>query len=314
MSHIFNGIELPACAIGTWGWGEGINGSNMIFGTKSLKDELLKTYKAAVAQGLTLFDTAAVYGLGTSETLLGEFIKNSDSILISTKYTPEKSEKTDRIEKSLNESLARLEKKYVDVLWLHAPVNIEKNITKMIEFIKQGKVKNIGVSNCNLAEIQLAEDILQKSGYHLFGVQNHYSLLYRQSEQTGILDWCKKNDTAFFAYMVLEQGALTGVKKFPMLSRRGIAFPKSRLNKLEPLNKLINELSEKYSVKPSQIVIAHSLVKGMLPIIGVTKTYQADQLAKAINITLNFDEIEALEQAAADTGVTVKASWEKRMI
>ena len=314
MAYRINDAVLPACAIGTWGWGTGMNGSRMIFGTKVSKNVLSETYQTAVSHGLVLFDTAAVYGSGTAETLLGEFIKNNNDILISTKYTPMKNENTGKLKDSLNGSLDRLGRSYVDILWLHLPVNIETNITRMVELLKQGRVKNIGVSNCSLAEIQVAERVLQESGYHLYGVQNHYSLLYRESERYGILEWCRENTAAFFAYMVLEQGALTGAKTLPRFSRRGMAFPKSRLKKLASLNELINDMAKKYVVTPSQIVTAHAIGKGMIPIIGVTKPYQAQQLAEAAAVSLSSGELDALEKAADNTGVTVKAAWEKRMI
>ncbi len=76
--------------------------------------------------------------------------------------------------------------------------------------MKSGKVKYAGVSNHNLEEIKLAANILAEEGLRLSAVQNHYSLLYRSSEEAGIIDYCRANDLIFFSYMVLEQGALTG--------------------------------------------------------------------------------------------------------
>lgn len=66
------------------------------------------------------------------------------------------------------------------------------------------------MSNHNLDEIKLADQILGEAGFRVEAVQNHYSLLYRSSEKAGILDYCREHDIQFFAYMVLEQGALTG--------------------------------------------------------------------------------------------------------
>jgi aryl-alcohol dehydrogenase-like predicted oxidoreductase len=68
----------------------------------------------------------------------------------------------------------------------------------------------VGVSNHNLAEIKQADAILREHGLRLGAVQNHYSLINRSSEDSGILDWCRENDVVFFSYMVLEQGALSG--------------------------------------------------------------------------------------------------------
>ena len=68
----------------------------------------------------------------------------------------------------------------------------------------------MGVSNHNLQEIKQANEILKKYGLKLSAVQNHYSLIERSSEESGILKYCKENDIHFFSYMVLEQGALSG--------------------------------------------------------------------------------------------------------
>lgn len=314
MEQIKDQCLFPSFAIGTWGWGSGINGSDMIFGKTVTQEVLQSVYKMAVSSELTLFDTAAVYGNGEAEKILGNFSEGNSHVLLSSKYTPMKYEKSGRLEKSLEASLERLKRKKIDIFWLHMPQNIETNIKKMIELLKQGKIEYIGLSNANLKQIQLADRVLKKAGYKLFGVQNHYSLLYRCSEQAGIIDWCQNNECKFFSYMVLEQGVLTGADKFPVLSRRGMAFPKSRLKKLVPLIETMKMIGEKYNAKPAQIAIAHAKSKGFIPIIGVTKPDQAKQLVDTAEIMLTAEEIKLLEEKADQTGVSVKALWEKRII
>lgn len=73
----------------------------------------------------------------------------------------------------------------------------------MIPLAKSGQIKEIGVSNHNLAQIERAKEILAKEGLKVSAVQNHYSLLHRSSERAGILEYCKENDITFYAYMVL---------------------------------------------------------------------------------------------------------------
>ena len=80
----------------------------------------------------------------------------------------------------------------------------------LASLVKSGKKKKIGLSNHNLAQIKRAEEILSKEDVHISAIQNHYSLLYRFSEDGGILDYCKENGIEFWVYMVLEQGALSG--------------------------------------------------------------------------------------------------------
>ena len=179
---------------------------------------------------------------------------------------------------------------------------------------KDGKIGSIGVSNFNLEQLKLADKTARKNGCTIAGVQNHFSLLYRESVDNGVFDWCKENGAVFFAYMVLEQGALTG--KFsskapmPLLSRRGLAFTKGKLKKIEPLIEQMQKIGEKYSISVSQTAEVYAISKGMLPIIGITKPYQAEELSKTASVVFTKEEIETLEKAADSTGVKVKAGWE----
>lgn len=303
----------PVCAIGTWGWGKGYNGSKTVFGDVPTIKELSECYNTAMKNGLFLFDTAAVYGMGTSEKILGDFSENDDKIIISTKFTPNKFQSAFAMEKSLNKSLKRLKRKYIDIYWLHNPINLERNLKTAITFLKNGKIKNIGLSNCTLKEIKYAERILNDSGCHLFGVQNHYSLLHGYSEQTGILRWCGENDTKFFAYMVLEQGVLAGKTEFSRSSRRGKSYNEYKIKKISPLVEVLKSTGKKHGISAAQAVIAHAVSKNIVPVIGVRKSPQAEELAKAIGIKLTEKEISEIENIAVSIKIEAGASWEKKM-
>lgn len=299
------------CVIGTWGWGNGFNGSGMIFGSTPKETELAMSFRSAINNDLLIFDTAPVYGGGSSEKLLGKLAGNNSKIIISTKYFPAEKSGTSNVKKSFEKSLLRLEREYVDILWLHQPVNIENNMKAMAELVLDGKVKHIGISNADISDIQLAQNVLSRYNIKLYGVQNHYSLIFRKYEDNGLFDYCKKNDIEFWAYMILEQGALTGIKKLPALSRRGIVFGKSKIEKLTKLTDKMSELAEKYQTDIAGISVAHACSKGMMPIVGVTSPEHIDKLAKSTQIKLSPDEILLLEGLADKTGISVKASWEK---
>lgn len=299
------------CVIGTWGWGNGYNGSGMIFGSTPKEAELAVSFHSAVSNGLLIFDTAPVYGGSSSEKLLGKLSVNNPEIKISTKYFPTEKSGISNVKKFFEKSLSRLERKYVDILWLHQPVNIENNMKAMAELVLDGKVKHIGISNADISDVQLAQNVLSNYSINLYGVQNHYSLIFRKYENNGLLAHCKKNDIEFWAYMILEQGALTGIKKLPALSRRGIVFGKSKIEKLTELTDKMSELAEKYQTDIAGISVAHTCSKGMMPIVGVTRPEHIEKLAKSALITLSPDEILLLENLADKTGISVKASWEK---
>ena len=148
-------------------------------------------------------------------------------------------------------------------------------------------------------------------------MQNHYSLLYRSSEEGGILDYCKENGIDFFAYMVLEQGALTGKydtkHPLPEGSQRGDTY-NPILPQLEELIGTMKRIGEKYSASVSQIAIAWVVAKGTLPIIGVTKPSHVEDAAKAAQISLTADEMSELETKAANAGVDTRGSWEHPMV
>lgn len=308
--------EIPTIAMGTWSWGAGINGGNQIFGNEYKEEDLKPVFEKAMEQGFTLWDTAAVYGFGASETILGNLIKEEKDIIISTKFTPLDGQEQN-MKKSLNESIERLGKNDIDIYWIHNPKNIEKWTKEIIPLAKEGKIKHIGVSNHNLEEIKLAVSILEKEGLKLSAVQNHYSLLYRASEEAGIIDWCHKNNIVFFSYMVLEQGALSGKynvnNPFKSKTRRGEAFNIEVLRKLEGLIDIMRQIGKKYEVEPAQIAVAWAIAKGTVPIIGVTKESHVDDAVSALNIKLDPNEIITLERVAMDTGIVMKASWEKSM-
>ncbi|SDI84598.1 Aldo/keto reductase family protein [Paraburkholderia phenazinium] len=84
----------------------------------------------------------------------------------------------------LEQSLVRLGTDYVDLYWIHNPADVARWTPHLIPLLKSGKVKHVGVSNHNLSEIELANQLLGEAGFRVEAIQNHYSLLYRSSEQS----------------------------------------------------------------------------------------------------------------------------------
>ena len=200
-------------ALGTWAWGAGAFGGDAVFGSNTDVENLKPVFNAAMKAGLNLWDTATVYGMGESERILGTLAKgvNRDELAISTKFTPQIAEVFENsVEKMADASIERMDCGYIDMYWIHNPMDVERWTPGLIPLLQSGKVKRVGVSNHNIQEIERANEILGKAGFKVSAVQNHFSLLYRSSEKGGVLDYCKKNGIEFWAYMVLEQGALSG--------------------------------------------------------------------------------------------------------
>lgn len=310
--------KIPPIALGTWSWGTGANGGDAVFGNYITETDLKPIFNAAMAAGFNLWDTAAVYGMNASENILGSFIKGREDVLISTKFTPRMAGDIDNaVEEHLNGSLNRLGVDHADIYWIHSPEDVQRWTPKLIPLMKSGKVKHAGVSNHNLDEIKLAASILAEEGLKISAVQNHYSLLYRSSEEAGIIDYCNENNIVFFSYMVLEQGALTDKynpkNPLPSGTRRGDAFNPDVLAKIGSLMEVMREIGSKHHASTAQIATAWSIAKGTVPIIGVTKISHIEDAIKAAEVNLTAQEIFELEKAAKETGVEVKGAWEKPM-
>ena len=298
--------------IGTWAWGAGFNGSKMVFGKKYNEAELMEAFNTSVKLDFLNWDTAAVYGMGSCEKLLGRLISGKDDIFISTKYFPHRKFKSGALESSFNESMKRLRRKSAELFWIHKPNNLLENLNEAAPLMKDGRIKSLGISNVSLENIKQAEKFLSKKGLKLGAVQNHFSLL--RNDQQPIIDYCNQNGIKYYAYMVLEQGALAGrynaQHHFPTFSMRNFAFPKSKFRKIEGLLSTMEDMAEKYNIDKSQIPILWAIAKGAIPIVGITKPTYAQKLSNALKVSLSDDEIDRLTEEARKTGIRQQGSWE----
>ncbi len=307
---------LPKIALGAWAWG-----NDGTFGNNLTEESIRPIFDIAMENGLNLWDTAYAYGMGTSEKVLANFLKGlpRKSYLISDKFTPQcadtssKTAMRDMIEKQL--ALMNLDR--FNIYWIHNVWDAPKWTEELAKYFEgKDNVPMLGVSNHNLAEIRQADEILRSHGLKLSAVQNHYSLINRSSEDSGILDYCHANGITFFAYMVLEQGALSGkydtAHPMPAGSARAETY-NPVLDKLEILNAELKKLADRYHVGTAQIPVAWAIAKGTLPIIGVTKTSHVEDAVKAANVTLTEEETTTLEKLADSLEINAIRFWEKVM-
>jgi aryl-alcohol dehydrogenase-like predicted oxidoreductase len=176
---------------------------------------------AALDAGITLFDTADIYGATKSEEFLGRALRGRrDRALIATKFGGPIDD--DRkggasaayIRRACDDSLKRLETDRIDLYQLHFPdqaTPLEETLVALDGLIRAGKVREIGCSNFSADMIEEAELISEERDIARFvSVQNEYSLLRRAPEKNGVLDICQKYDLAFIPYFPLASGMLTG--------------------------------------------------------------------------------------------------------
>lgn len=173
---------------------------------------------AALEAGINFFDTADVYGAGESEALLGAALgTRRKDVLIATKFGNPmdgqgKGASAAYIKTAVEASLRRLGTDYIDLYQLHLPdaeTPIAETLGALDDLVKAGKVREIGSSNFSLAQIHEAEAAVKPGGARFVSLQNEYSLLRRDDEQT-ILPACERLNIGYLPYFPLASGLLTG--------------------------------------------------------------------------------------------------------
>ncbi len=313
-------LKIPTAALGTWAWGDSGEPGHGYFGSGLARAGLEEIADKAHVAGLHLWDTAMVYGMGHAETLLGEVLKpfaRSDYQL-STKFTPQAAGTGDYpVADMLEQSLARLGTDYIDLYWIHNPADVARWTPQLIPLLESGKVKHVGVSNHNLGEIELANRLLGEAGFRIEAVQNHYSLLHRGSERAGIIDYCRGQGIPFFAYMVLEQGALSGTyspaNPMPVDSDRAATY-NAMLPQISALTNKLASIGERLGATTPEVAIAWAIAKGATPIIGVTRPHHVEGLIRSSHLKLTRDEVMELDAVADTARVNTLGWWEREMV
>ncbi|MDX8463711.1 aldo/keto reductase, partial [Mesorhizobium humile] len=137
-------LKTPTVALGTWAWGDSGETGDGYFGSPLTRAGLEWVADKAHAAGFTLWDTAVVYGMGRSETVLGEVLKHyaRSDYQLSTKFTPQAAGTSDDpVADMLEQSLARLGTDYIDLYWIHNPADVARWTPHLIPLLKSGKVR-----------------------------------------------------------------------------------------------------------------------------------------------------------------------------
>src|SRR3954451_15090401 len=209
--------------IGNRGWkvsalGFGCMGLSANYGPPTERQEGIKIIRAAVERGVTLFDTAEVYGPFTNEELVGEELAPfRDRVVIATKFgfgiNPDGTihgldSEPDHIRQVTDAALRRLKVEAIDVLYQHRVdpnVPIEDVAGTVRRLIEQGKVKHFGLSEAGAQTIRRAHAVTPVTA-----VQSEYSLWTRDPEQNGVLAACEELGIGFVPFSPLGAGFLTG--------------------------------------------------------------------------------------------------------
>lgn len=303
-----NGPQVTALGIGTWAWGDKLFWN---YGKSYGVAQVEETFKQAVEAGITFFDTAEVYGLGESESLLGRLMQEVDRpIDIATKYGPAPWRFTgDALSQALSASLKRLQRDRVTLYQVHWSFTFLMSQTTLMnalaDEVQRGRISCIGVSNYSEQQMRHAAEILAKRGIPLAVNQVQYSLLSRQVETKGIINAARELGITILAYSPLAQGLLTGKytpdgANTPDGARRvDPRFSAQGLQKISPVLDLLRQLGEKYGKTIAQVALNWLVAQGnVIPIPGAKNARQAIENAGALSWRLEADEVAQLERVS----------------
>jgi aryl-alcohol dehydrogenase-like predicted oxidoreductase len=243
-----NGPEVSVVGLGTNNFGGRVD----LAGTRAVVD-------AALDAGITLFDTADVYGnKGGSESFLGEVLEGRrDQVVVATKfghdmgYGIEPRGSREYIRKAIDASLERLRTDYVDLYQYHRPDGVTpfaETFGALDELVQEGKVRYVGHSNLEASQVEEVDELAREHGWaRPVSAQNRYSLLHRAPEED-LLPVCERLGLGVLPYFPLASGLLTGKYKRgaprpegTRLSDRDDVFDDATFDRLEALEAFAEE-------------------------------------------------------------------------
>ncbi|MGB5229785.1 MAG: aldo/keto reductase [Eudoraea sp.] len=309
----YSELYLTTIGLGTWAMG----GGDWQFGWGPQDDMAsVRAIHAALDQGINWIDTAAIYGHGHAEEVVGKAIKGiRNEVIIATKCGRVwegdsreigKSLRADSIRREVEASLKRLAIEVIDIYQIHWPEpdeEIEEGWDTMAKLVKEGKVRYVGVSNFSLDQLKRAQAI-----HPITSLQPPYSMFRREIEEE-IMAYCSINQIGIIAYSPMQAGLLTG--KFT--KERAMALPDSDWRSRHPffmepqlsINleaiKQLGQIANEENISLSQLSLAWVLRNHKMTsaIVGARNPQQIEETAKASEIVLPKAKIDAIEEILA---------------
>jgi aryl-alcohol dehydrogenase-like predicted oxidoreductase len=291
--------------------GLGCMGMSDFYTTGLDEKESLATLERALELGVTMLDTADIYGPHTNEELLGRFLKGRrNQVFLATKFgivrdpaNPQArgtNGHPDYVRKSVEASLKRLGTDVIDLYYQHRPdptVPVEETMGALADLVREGKIRYIGLSEVPVSILERAHNV-----HPVTALQTEYSLWSRDVE-ADILPACERLGIGFVPYSPLGRGFLTGqIRSMDDLDaddyrRDSPRFQGENFAKNLQLAEKIGELAQEKGVKPSQLALAWVLSRGdnMVPIPGTKRRHYLEENIAALDVSLSEAEIAAIE-------------------
>lgn len=304
--RMLGSLEVSAIGLGCMGMSE--------FYGEGDDDESLATIQRALDEGLTFLDTAAMYGSGANERLVGRAVEgHRDALVLATKFgivrNPEDSTargidgRPEHVKQSCDESLSRLGTDYIDLFYQHRvdpEVPIEETVGAMGELVEAGKVRYLGLS-------EAAPDTIRRAhGTHpITALQTEYSLWTRDVEEE-ILPTVRELGIGFVAYSPLGRGFLSGRFQSPDdfeegdFRRNNPRFQGENFDRNLELVERVKEIAEEKDVTAGQLAIAWVMAQGedVVPIPGTKRVEYLEENLQAAEIDPSDDDLRRLDEAA----------------
>jgi aryl-alcohol dehydrogenase-like predicted oxidoreductase len=315
-----SGIDISAVGFGAW-----VTGGWMWGGADDRQS--IAAIHAALERGINLIDTAPVYGYGHSERIVGQAIRDRrDRVVLATKcgliwdreegtlhfYADDKGATLRAVDKKIYKnlrpasiraevetSLRNLQTDRIDLLqthWQDPSTPLADTVAELQRLKQEGKIRAIGVSNCSLDQLQAYGPI--------DSAQEKYSMLDRNLEENGVLQWCRENGVSVLAYSPLANGLLTGKLQPDRQYSPGDlrkANPRFRPENVARINALLQQfqpIAARHGATIGQLVIAWTAAQpGMTCVLcGARDVPQAEENAGAGKIALSDEEIRTMSE------------------
>ena len=293
--------------------GLGCMGMSEFYGQRD-EAEARATIDRALELGVTLFDTADMYGPHTNEELVGRALRGKprDSFVLATKFGIVRGPNpADRridgspayVRQAIDGSLRRLGVDFVDLYQLHRvdpSTPIEETVGAMADLVQAGKVRHIGLSEVSAGTLRKAH-----AESPISSVQSEYSLWTRDPEVDGVLETCRELGIGFLAYSPLGRGFLTGqLQRFEDFDaddyrRFSPRFQGDNFQKNLDLVRHINEFAAERGASPAELALAWLLAQSpqIVPIPGTKRRKYLEQNLKAVELGLSPTDVTRLSTA-----------------
>lgn len=312
---------------------QGLVVSEIGLGCASMSDETYGTaddaenrrvLRRAFELGITLFDTAGLYGFGHNERLLGEVLHDvRDQVIIATKFgvtfspegVPSVCGRPEYVRESCEASLQRIGVETIDLYYLHRldkQVPVEETVGAMATLVKEGKVRTIGLSEVSAQTIRRAHAV-----HPITALQTEYSLWSRDPE-TDVLPVCRELGIGFVAYCPLGRGFLTGqIRSAENLEKTDYRrinprFQENNLKRNLELTSHVERIAQEKGCTPGQLVLAWLLAQGedIVPIPGTKRLRHLEENVAAAGVSLSDHDLLELN-AIAPLGVAAGERYDE---